>query len=57
MYKGGDQGKDVPTLSACGVEKDKFNRATFGEVKTSALRIEAQLQPDCSAGILEWRIE
>ncbi|HNS22785.1 MAG TPA: glycoside hydrolase family 127 protein [Sedimentisphaerales bacterium] len=56
-YKDGDQWKDVPTLSACGVEKDKFNRAAFGEVKTSALRIEVQLQPDCSAGILEWRIE
>jgi hypothetical protein len=57
LYKAGDAWKDVSTVSACGVEKDKFNKATFDEVTTSALRIEVQLQADYSAGILEWRID
>ena len=57
FYKEGDQWREVANASACGVAKDQFNRATFDEAKTSALRIEVQLQPDCSAGILEWRIE
>jgi hypothetical protein len=57
LYKDGDEWKPVPNASACGVEKDKFNKVTFGAVKTSGLRLEVQLQPDCSAGILEWRVE
>ncbi|MEN6578719.1 MAG: beta-L-arabinofuranosidase domain-containing protein [Phycisphaerales bacterium] len=57
LYKAGDTWKDVPNLSGCGVDKDQFNKAAFDEVKTSALRIEAQLQPDRSAGILEWRVQ
>lgn len=41
---------------AFGVEKDAFNVATFDPVTTTALRIEAVLRPEASAGILEWRV-
>jgi hypothetical protein len=57
LYKDGDNWKEVPNASACGVEKDKFNKVTFDAVSTTALRLEAQLQQDYSAGILEWQID
>jgi DUF1680 family protein len=57
LYRDGDQWKPVEGASAYGVEQDKFNRVTFKPVVTKALRIEAQLQPKWSAGILEWKVE
>jgi hypothetical protein len=57
LYQDGDDWKAVPNASAYGLEKDKFNEVTFDEIKTTGLRLETQLQPDCSAGILEWQIE
>ncbi len=57
LYRDGDDWKEVPNASSCGVNKDTFNRVTFDEVKTAGLRLEAQLASDCSAGILEWRID
>ena len=57
LYKDGDNWKEVPNASAYGAEKDKFNKVTFDAVKTTALRLEAQLQPEFSAGILEWQID
>jgi len=57
LYQDGDDWKPVPNASAYGLEKDKFNEATFDEIRTTGLRLEVQLQPDCSAGILEWQIE
>jgi len=57
LYRDGDQWKPVEGASGYGVEQDKFNRVTFKPVVTKALRIEAQLQPKWSAGILEWKVE
>lgn len=57
LYKAGNDWKPVENPSAYGVKKDAFNRVTFAPVETSALRIEVQLQPDFSGGILEWRVE
>ncbi|MFH1716882.1 MAG: beta-L-arabinofuranosidase domain-containing protein, partial [Planctomycetota bacterium] len=57
LYKDGDNWKPVPSADAYGLEKDKFNSVKFKPVKTSAMRLEVQLQPNFSAGILEWRIE
>lgn len=57
LYREGDQWKPVEGASGYGVEQDKFNRVTFKPVVTKALRIEAQLQPKWSAGILEWKVE
>jgi hypothetical protein len=38
------------------LEKDKFNNVKFDPVQTSSLRLEVQLQPDFSGGILEWQV-
>ncbi|MDH4239619.1 MAG: glycoside hydrolase family 127 protein [Phycisphaerae bacterium] len=57
MYKQGDQWKEVPNAESYGVEKGKFNKVSFDPVNAQSLRIEVQLQPDFSAGILEWRTD
>ncbi len=57
LYQDGNKWKPVIKLGTYGVEKDKFNRVEFRSVKTPALRLEVQLQPDFSAGILEWRVQ
>jgi hypothetical protein len=57
LYKDGVEWKPVPDVSTCGVETDRFNRVAFDPVEAKALRLEVQLQPDWSGGILEWRVE
>ncbi|HYO08910.1 MAG TPA: glycoside hydrolase family 127 protein [Tepidisphaeraceae bacterium] len=38
-------------------KKDAFNRVTFKPVRTTALRLEVQLKPKVSGGVMEWRVE
>jgi len=57
LYKDGDQWKQEFEARDYCLAKDKFNGVRFGTVLTKSLRIEVQLQPNFSAGILEWRIE
>ncbi|MCX5637611.1 MAG: glycoside hydrolase family 127 protein [Planctomycetota bacterium] len=57
LYKDGDQWKDVTNVTGYDVAKDKFNQARFDPLQTASLRIEVQLQPEFSGGILEWRID
>ncbi len=35
---------------------DQFNRCTFDPITTEVLRLEVQLQPNWSGGILEWKL-
>jgi len=56
LYKDGDQWKAVENAGSYGIEKDGFNRVSFGAVKTDALRLEVTLQPGWSAGIQEWKV-
>jgi hypothetical protein len=46
--------KPVSNASGVGVLKDQLNRVTFDPVSPSSLRLEVQLQPGFSGGILEW---
>jgi hypothetical protein len=39
------------------VTADKWNTLSFRPVDTAALRIEAQLQPGFSAGLLRWKVK
>ena len=58
LYKEGDGWKPVPAdPNAYGVKRDDWNRVAFPAVETTALRLEAQLQPGMSGGILEWKVE
>jgi DUF1680 family protein len=56
LDEGGDW-KPVSGVTSYGVEMDKYNRVTFDKVKTKALKIEVELQPEWSSGILEWKLE
>jgi len=57
LYKDGDAFRPVAAIEPCGTELDRYNRIEFAPVETTALRIEAQLQPDVTAGLLEWQVE
>ena len=54
LYKLGDEWKPVYTEDRYGVEKDRYNKVVFETVKTTALRLEIQSQPDFAGGIHEW---
>jgi hypothetical protein len=57
VYKDGADWKPVAAAGAYGLERDKFNQIQFAPIKTAALRLEAELQPNFSGGILEWKVE
>ena len=57
LHRVGGEWKPVAGAAAFGVEMDRFNRVTFAPIETTALRIELQLQPGWSGGILEWKVE
>jgi hypothetical protein len=57
LHRQGDAWTPVPAPSAYGVETDAWNRVEFDPIETTALRLEVQLQPGFSGGILEWRID
>lgn len=55
-YKDGNKWKEVETLNEYGVKKDCYNRLDFKPVKTTGLKIAAQLRKDASGGIIEWKV-
>jgi len=57
LYRVGERWSPVQNPSGYRSELNQFNRMTFAPVECNGLRIEAQLQPDFSAGILEWKVE
>ncbi len=58
LYKDGDTFKPVKLTggSAYGTKLDGFNKVTFEPVKTDQFKLQAQFQPNESAGILEWQV-
>jgi hypothetical protein len=57
LYRVGERWTPVANASGYAAELNKFNLVTFAPVECNGVRIEAELQPDYSAGILEWKIE
>jgi hypothetical protein len=55
LYLDGEQLKAVPG-SMPRPTRNQWNRVSFSSITTSALRIEVDLQPGFSGGILEWRL-
>jgi hypothetical protein len=49
--------KPVAPRGPAGIRKDAFSRLEFEPVTTDALRIEADLQPEVSGGILEVKVD
>jgi len=56
LSRDGQQWKPVETQDSLGVEKDRYNVVRFAPVTTGGLRIEVQLQPNFSGGVLEWKV-
>lgn len=56
LYLQGEQWKPVQNTSDYEVQPDIYNRVQFEPVTTKALRLEVQLQPEASGGILEWKV-
>jgi hypothetical protein len=56
LYQDGKEWKEVAKQSSMLATADKWNAVSFHPVDTSALRIEAQLQPGFSGGLLGWRV-
>jgi uncharacterized protein len=56
LFKRGNDWLPVKPRGEFGVQRDRFNQIEFEPVETTALRVEVQLQPGYSGGILEWRI-
>ena len=57
QYLNGGTWQDVANPLGYGTQTDAFNHVSFGAVTTTALRVVAQLQPQWSGGILEWRVQ
>ena len=55
-YKAGKSWKEVEAQNEYGVKKDCYNTLNFTPVKTTGLKIEAQLQKGASGGIIEWKV-
>ena len=56
LYQDGEHWRPVQTEQTYGRRLDAFNRLEFKPVQTTGLRLEAQLQPGFSGGILEWKL-
>ena len=57
LYRTAAEWKAVANAANQPPVKDGWNRLTFDPVDTSALRLEVELQPGFSGGILEWRVK
>jgi hypothetical protein len=57
LYRDGHDWKDVAEPAATPVTADKWNNLSFQPVETASLRIEAQLQPGFSGGLLRWKVK
>lgn len=55
LYRDGSEWKPVDDGNGYATEKDMFNRTSFAEVTTSAVRMDVQMQKNWSGGILEVR--
>ncbi|MDD5508235.1 MAG: glycoside hydrolase family 127 protein [Bacteroidales bacterium] len=56
LYQKGSEWLPVINRDPYGREVDEYAKVSFDPVTTKALRLEAQLQKDHSAGILEWKV-
>ena len=57
LYREGGDWKEVANGKAGPIAKNKYNKMSFDAVETTALRLEVQLKPDFSGGILEWQVK
>jgi hypothetical protein len=51
-----DAWRPAAALNGFSVARDRLNRVEIDPVKASGLRLEVDLQPGFSAGVLEWTV-
>jgi hypothetical protein len=56
LQRQGDNWEAVDTTQPYGVQRDGWNKVEFKPVQTTGLRLEVQLAPGYSSGILEWKV-
>ena len=56
LYRDGESWKEVVASPGYSINPDIESEAKFTPVSTSAVRIEAQLQDNATAGLYEWRV-
>ena len=57
LYRDGETWRPIENTSDYTTKPDGYNQVTFKPVSTSALRLEVQLRPNVSGGILEWKLD
>jgi hypothetical protein len=57
LYRDGEEWKEITQPATLPVEADKWTTLSFPAVETKALRIETQLRPGFSGGLLGWRVK
>jgi DUF1680 family protein len=57
LYKSGEDWLPVKAAGEYATAKDAWNTIKFTPVRTTALRLEVQLQKDWSAGVHEWKVK
>jgi uncharacterized protein len=57
LYKTGEDWLPVKAAGPYGTVKDAWNTIKFAPVRTTALRLEVQMQENWSAGVHEWKIK
>jgi len=57
LYKSGEDWLPVKAAGGYGVAKDAWNTVKFAPVRTTALRLEVQMQTGWSAGVHEWKVK
>jgi len=55
-YRVGERWLPVEGAAEFGTRLDEYNRVAFAPVNAEGLRLEVQLRPEYSAGILEWKL-
>lgn len=56
LYRDGSQWKPIETPDAWPVERDRYNTVRFAPTTCDGLRLEVQLQPNFSGGVLQWKV-
>jgi len=56
LVRHGGKWQPVQAAGEYGVATDTFNAVGFEPVPTDAVRLEVQLRPGFSGGLLEWRV-
>ncbi|MBP7706581.1 MAG: glycoside hydrolase family 127 protein [Candidatus Aminicenantes bacterium] len=57
LYKAGESWVPVKASGAYATAKDAWNAVRFAPVRTTALRLEIDLQKDWAAGVHEWAVK